>query len=95
MKAQGDGWVLTVALVEGANLASASPAELPDPYVVFTCNGRSRTSSVKLQTPDPQWNGIPACSWSIFITPFLIWTTSGRGVESSLKFIQRFLSLMP
>lgn len=58
VKAQGDGWVLTVALVEGANLASTSPTEVPDPYVVFTCNGKSRTSSVKLRARDPQWNEI-------------------------------------
>ncbi|KAL8457957.1 hypothetical protein ACS0TY_035723 [Phlomoides rotata] len=58
VKAHGDGWVLTVALIEGANLASTSPTDLPDPYVVFTCNGKTRTSSVKLQTQDPQWNDI-------------------------------------
>ncbi|KAK6123570.1 hypothetical protein DH2020_042691 [Rehmannia glutinosa] len=57
VKAQGDGWVLTVALIEGANLASINSTEIPDPYVVFTCNGKTRTSSVKLQTLDPQWNG--------------------------------------
>ncbi|KAL6493499.1 hypothetical protein OROGR_032278 [Orobanche gracilis] len=57
VKAQGDGWVLTVALIEGANLAWMNSVEIPDPYVVFTCNGKTRTSSVKLQTFDPQWNG--------------------------------------
>ncbi|KAL6524530.1 hypothetical protein OROHE_016201 [Orobanche hederae] len=56
VKAQGDGWVLTVALIEGANLAWMNSMEIPDPYVVFTCNGKTRTSSVKLQTLDPQWN---------------------------------------
>ncbi|KAL2482549.1 C2 and GRAM domain-containing protein [Forsythia ovata] len=58
VKAQGDGWVLTVALIEGVNLNSLNPTELVDPYVVFTCNGKTRTSSVKLQTLDPQWNEI-------------------------------------
>ncbi|GFP90766.1 c2 and gram domain-containing protein at5g50170 [Phtheirospermum japonicum] len=58
VKAQGDGWVITVALIEGANLASLNSTEIPDPYVVFTCNGKTRTSSVKLQTLDPQWNEI-------------------------------------
>ncbi|XP_039012600.1 LOW QUALITY PROTEIN: C2 and GRAM domain-containing protein At5g50170-like [Hibiscus syriacus] len=58
IKAQGDGWVLTVALIEGVNLASLNSAESLDPYVVFTCNGKTRTSSVKLQTHDPQWNEI-------------------------------------
>lgn len=57
VKAQGDGWVLTVALIEGVNLNSLNPTELVDPYVVLTCNGKTRTSSVKLQTLDPQWNG--------------------------------------
>lgn len=61
VKANGDGWVLTVALIEGVNLASTSPTERPDPYVVFTCNGKTRTSSVKLQTQDPQWNGKSLC----------------------------------
>ncbi|KAF8408305.1 hypothetical protein HHK36_007453 [Tetracentron sinense] len=58
IKAQGDGWVLTVALIEGNNLASLDSTGFSDPYVVFTCNGKTRTSSVKLQTPDPQWNEI-------------------------------------
>ncbi|CAK9137549.1 unnamed protein product [Ilex paraguariensis] len=58
VKAQGDGWMLTVALIEGMNLASLDSAGFPDPYVVFSCNGKTRTSSVKLQTPDPQWNDI-------------------------------------
>jgi len=38
-------------------LASVEATELFDPYVVFTCNGKTRTSSVKLQAQDPQWNG--------------------------------------
>ncbi|XP_059304005.1 C2 and GRAM domain-containing protein At5g50170 [Lycium ferocissimum] len=58
VKAQGDGWVLTVALIEGMNLASLDPTDFPDPYVVFTCNGKTRTSSVQLQTLDPQWSEI-------------------------------------
>ncbi|KAI7984802.1 C2 and GRAM domain-containing protein [Camellia lanceoleosa] len=60
IKAQGDGWVLTVALIEGMNLALMDPTGLPDPYVVFSCNGKTRTSSVKLQAPDPQWHEILA-----------------------------------
>lgn len=57
VKAQGDGWVLTVALIDGTSLASLDSSDPPDPYVVLTCNGKTRTSSVKLQTFDPQWNG--------------------------------------
>ncbi|XP_017972261.1 PREDICTED: C2 and GRAM domain-containing protein At5g50170 isoform X1 [Theobroma cacao] len=58
VKAQGDGWVLTVALIEGVNLASLDSTGFSDPYVVFTSNGKTRTSCVKLQTRDPQWNEI-------------------------------------
>lgn len=58
VKAQGDGWVLTVALIEATNLASLDSAGFADPYVVLTCNGKTRASSVKLQTLDPQWNDI-------------------------------------
>ncbi|XP_040367988.1 C2 and GRAM domain-containing protein At5g50170 isoform X2 [Rosa chinensis] len=56
VKSQGDGWVLTVALLEGTNLASLDSSGFSDPYVVFTSNGKTRTSSVRLQTTDPQWN---------------------------------------
>ncbi|KAK1294002.1 C2 and GRAM domain-containing protein [Acorus calamus] len=58
VKAQGDGWLLSVALIEGNNLLPADSNGFSDPYVVFTCNGKSRTSSVQLQTFDPQWNDI-------------------------------------
>lgn len=56
IKAQGDGWLLTVALVEGSNLASVDSSGFSDPYVVFTCNGKTRTSSIKFQKSDPRWN---------------------------------------
>lgn len=58
MKAHGDGWVVTVALIEGVDLVSLESTGLSDPYVVFTCNGQTRSSSVKLETSDPQWNEI-------------------------------------
>ncbi|KAJ4850867.1 hypothetical protein Tsubulata_007102 [Turnera subulata] len=58
IRAQGDGWVLTVALIEGSNLSSLDSTGLSDPYVVLTCNGKTKTSSVQLQTSDPQWNDI-------------------------------------
>ncbi|GJN15872.1 hypothetical protein PR202_gb02817 [Eleusine coracana subsp. coracana] len=38
LKAQGDGWLLTVALIEGIKLAPVDATGLSDPYVVFTCN---------------------------------------------------------
>lgn len=58
LKAHGDGWVVTVALIEGVDLASLESTALSDPYVVLTCNGQTRSSSVKLETSDPQWNGL-------------------------------------
>ncbi|KAJ8773425.1 hypothetical protein K2173_028602 [Erythroxylum novogranatense] len=58
IKAKGDGWILTVAVIEGTDLASLGTAVSSDPYVVLTCNGRTRTSSVKLQTSNPQWNDV-------------------------------------
>ncbi|XP_021687724.2 C2 and GRAM domain-containing protein At1g03370 isoform X2 [Hevea brasiliensis] len=58
VKAQGDGWLLTVALLEGSNLAAVDSSGFYDPYVVFTCNGKARTSSIKFQKSDPLWNEI-------------------------------------
>ncbi|KDP35532.1 hypothetical protein JCGZ_08970 [Jatropha curcas] len=58
VKAQGDGWLLTVALIEGNNLAAVDASGFCDPYVVFTCNGKTRTSSIKFQKSDPLWNEI-------------------------------------
>jgi Ca2+-dependent lipid-binding protein len=46
VKAQGEGWSLTVALLEGLNLAAVDSMG-SDPYVVFMCNGQSKTSSIK------------------------------------------------
>uniref|UniRef100_J3LYW3 C2 domain-containing protein n=1 Tax=Oryza brachyantha TaxID=4533 RepID=J3LYW3_ORYBR len=57
IKANGDGWLLTVALLEATSLPPVSNGSV-DPYVVFSCNGITRTSSVQLQTHDPQWNEI-------------------------------------
>ncbi|KAJ4763955.1 C2 calcium/lipid-binding and GRAM domain containing protein [Rhynchospora pubera] len=57
VKAQGEGWLLTVALLEGSNLATVDSTG-SDPYVVFTCNGQSKTSSIKFQALEPQWNEI-------------------------------------
>ncbi|KAH9626909.1 hypothetical protein KSS87_014970 [Heliosperma pusillum] len=58
IKSQGDGWVVTVALVEAVNLPSSDSKKFSDPFVVLTCNGKTRTSSVQLQTCDPQWNEV-------------------------------------
>ncbi|KAL2935787.1 hypothetical protein RDABS01_018905 [Bienertia sinuspersici] len=46
IKSQGDGWVVTVAVVEAVNLPSLDKTEFSDPFVVFTCNGKTRTSSI-------------------------------------------------
>jgi Ca2+-dependent lipid-binding protein len=56
VKAQGDGWLTSVTLVEGANIGLADSGA-PSPYVVFTCNGKNRASSVKLRTGNPTWRG--------------------------------------
>ncbi|XP_006656035.1 C2 and GRAM domain-containing protein At1g03370 [Oryza brachyantha] len=58
VKAQGDGWLLTVALIDGTNLAATKPSGYSDPYVVFTCNGKTKTSSIKFHTLEPRWNEI-------------------------------------
>lgn len=57
VKAQGDGWLLTVALIEGSNLAAVDSTGYSDPYVIFSCNGKTKTSSIKFQMLNPQWNG--------------------------------------
>ncbi|KAK4744017.1 hypothetical protein SAY87_010329 [Trapa incisa] len=58
IKAQGDGWLLAVALIEGNNLAAVDASGFSDPYVVFTCNGKTKTSSIKFQKINPLWNEI-------------------------------------
>ncbi|GMH26848.1 hypothetical protein Nepgr_028691 [Nepenthes gracilis] len=58
IKAEGDGWLLTVALIEGSSLAAVDSTGFSDPYAVFTCNGKARTSSIKFQKLDPIWNEI-------------------------------------
>jgi hypothetical protein len=57
VKAQGDGWLLIVALIDGTNLAARKKSGYSDPYVIFTCNGKTKTSSIKFHTLEPQWNG--------------------------------------
>ncbi|GLJ25245.1 hypothetical protein SUGI_0483240 [Cryptomeria japonica] len=58
VKAQGEGWLLTVTLVCGENLSPLDETGTRDPYVVFTCNGKTRTSSVKLNTLNPEWHEV-------------------------------------
>ncbi|KAK7348325.1 hypothetical protein VNO80_22878 [Phaseolus coccineus] len=58
IKAQGEGWMLTVAIIEGSNLATVDSKTFCDPYVVFTCNGKTRTSSIKFKKSNPLWNEI-------------------------------------
>ncbi|CAI5519500.1 unnamed protein product [Closterium sp. Naga37s-1] len=57
-KAVGEGWLLTVSLVEGENIGDSGVVMKADPFVVFTCSGKTRTSSVKLQTNMPNWNEV-------------------------------------
>ncbi|KAL6839471.1 hypothetical protein ACP4OV_030741 [Aristida adscensionis] len=58
VKAHGDGWLLTVALIEGTGIKAAGSSDLFDLYVVFTCNTKRKTSSIKFQTSDPKWNEV-------------------------------------
>ncbi|KAG0621016.1 hypothetical protein M758_4G261700 [Ceratodon purpureus] len=58
VKAQGNGWLMTVTLIEGENLSPTEESGFANPYVVFTCSGKRRTSSVKLRTLDPRWREI-------------------------------------
>ncbi|KAI5059333.1 hypothetical protein GOP47_0025652 [Adiantum capillus-veneris] len=55
VKAKGNGWLLAVTLVGAKNLPASVEAAPPDPFVVFTCTGKLRTSSVKLQSFNPKW----------------------------------------
>jgi Ca2+-dependent lipid-binding protein len=69
VKAKGNGWLLTVALIDGTNLAATKSSGYSDPYVVFTCNGKTKTSSIKFHTLGPQWNGKTAvCLAVIFVS---------------------------
>ncbi|KAI9073186.1 hypothetical protein K1719_044861 [Acacia pycnantha] len=58
IKAQGDGWLLTITLIECTNLAAVDSSGFSDPYVAFTCNGKTRTSSIKFQKSDTLRNEI-------------------------------------
>ncbi|CAM6094736.1 unnamed protein product [Calypogeia fissa] len=58
VKAQGAGWLLTVTLVEAQDLYSIDADGSCDPYVVFTCNGKIRTSSVILGSFNPEWKEV-------------------------------------
>ncbi|CAH9133772.1 unnamed protein product [Cuscuta epithymum] len=58
VKAQGDGWLLTVALLEGSDLVAVDSGDCSNPYVVFTCNGKTRASSIKFRSSYPKWNEI-------------------------------------
>jgi Ca2+-dependent lipid-binding protein len=51
-----------VGLTEGVNLPKADDTGFSNPYVVFTCKGKTRTSSVKLQTLNLEWNGKSAAA---------------------------------
>jgi len=62
LKAQGDGWYTTITLIEGENIVPIDSG-MANPYVVFTCGGKSRTSSVKLRSSEPNWRG--RCAFSL------------------------------
>lgn len=58
VKAKGTGWLLSVTLVEAQDLYSIDSDGSCDPYVVLTCNGKMRTSSVILGTTNPEWKEV-------------------------------------
>ncbi|GKB90137.1 C2 and GRAM domain-containing protein isoform X1 [Tanacetum coccineum] len=51
--------VVSVAIIEGTNLGALDSSGFSDPYVVLTCNEKTSTSLVKLQTLEPQWDEEP------------------------------------
>ena len=65
VKAKGDGWILTITLVEAQNVPASDEVGVPDPYVVFACSGQSRTSSIKLQIFNPIWEGNHNCYYYV------------------------------
>lgn len=67
IKARGDGWLLTVALLEGSNMPAIDSSRLCNPYIVFTCNGKTRGSSIKFRKSDPLWNGEYHISFIIWL----------------------------
>ncbi|XVF26243.1 hypothetical protein REPUB_Repub13aG0282200 [Reevesia pubescens] len=91
VKAQGDGWLLTVALIEGTDLAAVDSSGFCDPYVVFTCNGKTRTSSIKFQKSGPQWNGklAQACQSKLHLRIFLDNTRGGNVVKEYLSKMEK------
>jgi len=95
LKAQGDGWYTTITLIEGENIVPTDSG-MANPYVVFTCNGKSRTSSVKLRTSQPNWRG--RCAYlfkSIYYTVEHLLYANLSFLDSLLKdILQRYLNLM-
>ncbi|KAG4388484.1 hypothetical protein GLYMA_09G182700v4 [Glycine max] len=91
IKAQGDGWLLTVALIEGSSLASVDSSGLSDPYVVFTCNGKTRTSSIKFQKSNLTWNGklALACQSKLHLRIFLDNTRGGNVAKDYLSRMEK------
>jgi Ca2+-dependent lipid-binding protein len=54
----GNGWQLSVAILEAQNLPMVDENGLKrDPFVMLGAGGQSRTSSVKVQGQDTRWNG--------------------------------------
>lgn len=71
-----------MALIEGINLASLGTSGPADPYVAFTCNGKTRTSSVQFQTSDPKWNGEDLICFGLLVAVFLpIYSNSWKHIK--------------
>ncbi|KAJ8751186.1 hypothetical protein K2173_016367 [Erythroxylum novogranatense] len=91
IKAQGDGWLLIIALIEGSNLADVVSNGLCDLYMAFTSNGKTRTSSIKFQQFDPMWNGklSQACQSKLHLRIFLNNIKGGNVVKDYLSKLEK------
>ncbi|KAF9607089.1 hypothetical protein IFM89_032205 [Coptis chinensis] len=58
----------------GDSLAAVDSTGFSDPYLIFTCNGKTKTSSIKFQKLDPQWNEV----FEFVVVAFHLWDGSSK-----------------
>ena len=93
VKAQGNGWLMTVTLIEGENLSPTEQSGFANSYVVFTCSGKRRTSSVKLRTLNPRWRGTLRLHLSFFISIWVLPALCRKAVKNPKLTICLFASI--